>query len=187
MIKIHVEFSSPRSRPWDKDLSTSSLFGRWSQRTLVEWRSETDGKEASKGELSNQLSLWHLRLNSHGQLLMTVKNTNLTVTPSVRWGRQDFLTDRIKFKIWFIYFFHSYISPFSSRNVLLEADASWGECCAGEVCINKTYGWQPSLFLKSRFHLFPQQNTQKNCSYGAKPTGLNYLPLWGNPLGTIMF
>lgn len=50
------------------------------------------GKETSKGELSNQLPLWHLGPKPPGELWVTVKNRILTVTSSVRGGRQDSYT-----------------------------------------------------------------------------------------------
>ena len=42
LVKIHLRLDIPRWRPWEKDLSETRLFGRWSQKSLGrKWRHET--------------------------------------------------------------------------------------------------------------------------------------------------
>lgn len=53
-----LRLASPRNRHWDKDLSESNWFGKWSKkisRKVGKWASE--GKKANKGALMRRLLL----------------------------------------------------------------------------------------------------------------------------------
>lgn len=81
LIIIHLSLSSPKSKTWDKDSSTSIIFGRWSQEAAGgQWESKR-----GKGRESH----WAPGLNPTKKLGKFVCNPhcrNLSAIPPEEWG-----------------------------------------------------------------------------------------------------